>query len=190
MGRRAKCSKRSDSDKHGTRRLGLDSECSNTYYLAVSPRLHEELKQARPWGSLQEEAALNIARTAAVLEDALIQALKPLGITPTQYNVLRILRGAGPGGLCRNEVGERLIRPVPDVTRLLDRLEQLRLIDRRRVGDDKRFVSTFITPDGLALLTELDGEITSFHQTKLGHLTDQQLQQLVSLLESVRECPD
>ena len=87
--------------------------------------LYVELKQTRPFDLLEEEAHLSIARTAALLEHAMIQVLKPHGLTPTQYNVLRILRGAGSTGLCRNEIGARLLRPVPDVTRLLDRMTEL-----------------------------------------------------------------
>ena len=152
----------------------------------MSPRLQDELKQARPWKCLEEEAALNVARTAAVLEHAIAQALKPHGITPTQYNVLRILRGAGSEGLCRNEVGQRLIRQVPDVTRLLDRMEQLQLIGRHRSGTDRRYVTTRIAPQGLDLVNRLDEAVTQIHQRLLGHLSAEQLQQLVSLLESAR----
>src|SRR3954447_23115731 len=105
--------------------------------------LQEELKQRKPW-ILEEEAFLNISRTAAVLEHSLVQALKPFDITPTQYTVLRILRGAGHDGLCRNEVGERLVRRVPDVTRLLDRMEDTGLLARTRDGDDRRYVTARI----------------------------------------------
>jgi len=153
----------------------------------MSPRLQDELKQTRPWASLYEEAALNIARTAAVLEHTLAQTLKPHGITPTQYNVLRILRGAGGDGLCRNEVGERLIRPVPDVTRLLDRMEEQGLIDRRRSDTDRRFVTTCITPQGVALLEQLDGPILRFHQSCLAHLAEDQLAVLIEILETARD---
>lgn len=152
----------------------------------MSPRLQDELKQARPWGSVEEEAALNIARTAAVLEHALAQELKPFAITPTQYNVLRILRGAGPNGLCRNEVGERLIRRVPDVTRLLDRMEEMKLIDRRRDGEDRRFVTTYITREGLAVLEQLDGRLPVVHRAQLGHLGEDRLRALIALLEDAR----
>jgi DNA-binding MarR family transcriptional regulator len=152
----------------------------------MASRLQDELKQTRPWASLQEEAALNIARTAAVIDHAAVQVLKPFDITPTQYNVLRILRGAGDSGLCRNEVGERLIRPVPDVTRLLDRMEELGLIDRRRSGADRRFVSTFITAKGLELLSRLDEPVRAFHQHCLAHLDEDQLASLIHLLEVVR----
>lgn len=148
--------------------------------------LRDELKQTKPWKSLQEEASLNIARTSAVLEHALAQALKPFDITPTQYNVLRILRGAGPDGLCRNEVGERLVRRVPDVTRLLDRMEQLGLIVRHRGGEDRRFVSTRITTAGTELLDRLDAEICAIHRRQLGHLDEASLQTLIDLLTKVR----
>lgn len=154
--------------------------------VAVSPRLQDELKQVRPWGSVEEEAALNIARTAAVLDHALAQELKPFSITPTQYNVLRILRGAGPDGLCRNEVGERLIRRVPDVTRLLDRMEEMKLIDRRRDDDDRRFVTTYITKKGLAVLDELDERLPVVHRAQLGHLSESRLRALIALLEEAR----
>jgi DNA-binding MarR family transcriptional regulator len=152
----------------------------------VSLRLRDELKQGRPWGSLQEEATLNIARTSAVLEHELGQTLKPFNVTPTQYNVLRILRGAGPAGLCRNEVGARLIRPVPDVTRLLDRMEELGLITRYRDEDDRRFVTTVIAEPGLGLLASLDPLIDAFHRERLAHLDENQLRAIVELLEVVR----
>lgn len=152
----------------------------------MAKRLQDELKQTRPWSCLEEETSLGIARTAALLEHALTQALKPFDITPTQYNVLRILRGAGDIGLCRNEVGERLIRRVPDVTRLLDRMEDIGLIDRRRGGEDRRYVTTHITPKGLVLLSELDAEVIAFHREQLGHMDEPALRSLVNLLERVR----
>jgi DNA-binding MarR family transcriptional regulator len=153
----------------------------------MSPKLQEELKQNKPWKCLEEEAVLSVTRTAAMLERTMTQALKPHGITPTQYNVLRILRGAGDAGLCRNEVGERLIRQVPDVTRLLDRMEELDLIERHRAGTDRRFVTTRITKKGLDLANELDDEVQGVHRRLLGHLEPERLQSLVCLLEVVRE---
>lgn len=152
----------------------------------MSPRLQDELKQTRPWSSPEEEATLGITRTAAVLEHALAQFLKPFAITPTQYNVLRILRGAGAEGLCRNEVGERLVRRVPDVTRLLDRMEQMGWIDRLRSGDDRRFVTTYITPKGLALLDGLDAPLLAFLHDQLGHIDTARLRTLIELLEEAR----
>jgi DNA-binding MarR family transcriptional regulator len=149
--------------------------------------LRAELKQTRPFKSLEEEVHLNIMRTAALLDHALQQALKPYGITPTQYNVLRILRGAGADGLCRNEVGDRLVTSVPDVTRLLDRMEEMGLIARQRAEIDRRYVRTTISREGLAVLDRLDPQLSRIHQQMLGHLDRQRLKSLVELLTAVRE---
>ncbi|MCC7179635.1 MAG: MarR family transcriptional regulator [Acidobacteria bacterium] len=154
--------------------------------MVVRP-LSEELKQARPFDLLEEEVHLSVLRTAAVLDHEFAQALKPYGLTPTQYNVLRILRGAGPGGLCRNEVGERLIRPVPDVTRLLDRMAEMKLVGRQRVDEDRRMVRTHITPKGLALLAELDAPIREIHRARLAHVGQARLRSLVTALAEVRQ---
>ena len=143
----------------------------------------------RPFKSVEEEALLNIARTAALLEHAGSEALKPFDLTITQYNVLRILRGAGETGLCRNEVGERLITRVPDVTRLLDRMEVAGLITRRRGGDDRRFVSTLITEKGLKLLEKIDAELPGMHRRQIGHLSEKRLRDLIEILEEVRSAP-
>ena len=148
--------------------------------------LRDELRQAKPFRSLEEEATLNIARTSAVLEHALAQSLKPHDITPTQYNVLRILRGSGSEGLCRNEVGQRLVRQVPDVTRLLDRMEQLGLIARVRGNDDRRFVSTHLTPKGRDVVDRLDDEVSAIHRRHLAHLGETKLKLLVDLLTRAR----
>jgi DNA-binding MarR family transcriptional regulator len=153
----------------------------------VPPRpLHVELKSARPFDLLEEETHLSIVRTAAILEHAMAQALKPYGLTVTQYNVLRILRGAGEGGLCRNEIGERLLRQVPDVTRLLDRLTDVKLIGRERTDTDRRMVRTHITPKGLKVLAELDAPVRAFHRTRLEGMSRQKLRQLVETLAELR----
>jgi DNA-binding MarR family transcriptional regulator len=150
------------------------------------PNLRAEIKQTKPFPSRAAEAHLNIERTAAVLGHAFAEGLKPYGITPTQYNVLRILRGAGPEGLCRNEVRDRLVAQVPDVTRLLDRLEDAKLIERERSSSDRRQVATRITPAGLELLAKLDAPVEQMEQRLLGHLTDKQLETLSDLLVSAR----
>ena len=147
--------------------------------------LQAELKQTRPFRSPLEEAFVALQRTAAVLEHALECALKDSGVTATQYNVLRILRGAGEAGLCRSEVGERMVRRVPDVTRLLDRLEETDLIARTR-GDDRRYVTTRITPRGRETLERLDDVVTRFLEAHLGHLSTGQLESLSTLLSVVR----
>ena len=149
--------------------------------------LQAELKQNKPFRSLKEEAHLSIQRTAALLEHAFESALKSHRITGTQYNVLRILRGSEPTGLCRNEVGARLVRQVPDVTRLLDRLEEAKLISRHRGGSDRRYVTTRITKAGLRLLDQMDQIINETHDKQLGHLDEGQLRKLITLLAAVRE---
>jgi DNA-binding MarR family transcriptional regulator len=152
----------------------------------MSRALHEELKSARPYDLLEEEAHLSIMRTAAVHEHAIAQLLKPYGLTPTQYNVLRILRGAGSAGLCRNEIGERLLRQVPDVTRLLDRMTEMKLIGRHRSDTDRRLVQTRITAKGLELLAELDRPVRAFHRTRLAGIAPAKLRQLVDTLADIR----
>jgi DNA-binding MarR family transcriptional regulator len=144
------------------------------------------LKQRRPFRSLAHEAHLTIQRTAAELEHEFETVMKPHGVTATQYNVLRILRGAEPQGLCRNEIGSRMLRRVPDVTRLLDRLEENRLIARQRGGDDRRFVTTRITPAGLRLLAALDPVVDALHESRLGGLGETRLRSLIDTLGRVR----
>ena len=117
----------------------------------MNSRLQREIRQERPFAGVEEEAFLNLQRTAAVLMQAFGAELKPLGVTPTQYNALRILRGAQPDGLPCKEVGSRLVTPVPDVTRLLDRLESRSLISRGRAVSDRRVVEVRIAQAGLDL---------------------------------------
>ena len=156
----------------------------------MSPKtLRDELKMGKPFKSVEEEALLSIARTAAILEHAGAEALKPFKLTITQYNVLRILRGAGDAGLCRNEVGQRLVTKVPDVTRLLDRMEVAGLIVRQRGGEDRRFVATRITEKGLKLLDKIDRELPAMHGRQLGHVGQKRLRELIALLEEVRAAP-
>jgi DNA-binding MarR family transcriptional regulator len=149
--------------------------------------LKTELKQTKPFRSLGHEAALSIQRTAAELEHAFDSAVKPHGITATQYNVLRILRGAGRTGLCRNEIGARMVRRVPDVTRLLDRLEDMHLIVRERGGEDRRYVTTKVTAPGLKLLGALDPVVDGLHEAQLGRLGNPTLRVLIDLLGRIRD---
>ena len=149
-------------------------------------QLRDEIKQSTPFERLEEEAFVSISRTAAVLGHALGEAFKPHGITATQYNVLRILRGAGKGGLCRHEVRDRLIAQVPDVTRLLDRMETAGLIARERDESDRRLVTTRITPSGSRLLDRLREPVTEVQRRHLGHMTSEQLTLLNELLAIAR----
>ena len=154
--------------------------------MVTSPRLQEELRQTKPFQSLEQEALLSIERTAAILSHGVADALRRYEITPTQYNVLRILRGAGERGLCRNEVRDRLVSQVPDVTRLLDRMEQMQLIERERDTDDRRMVLTRLTRKGSQLLARIDDPVARLHERQLGHLSAARLRTLVDLLAEVR----
>lgn len=152
----------------------------------MNTTLREEIGQTRPFASLHQEAYLGILRTAAQLEHGLAEMLKAHGITHTQYNVLRILRGAGDKGLCRNDVRDRMVAKVPDATRLLDRMEALGLIQRQRDSEDRRYVTARITPKGLALLEELDEPVLELHGVQLDGLEDDELRTLITLLERIR----
>lgn len=153
----------------------------------MTTHLRDEIKQSKPFGSLEQEAMLSIARTDATLGYSIIEALKPFDVTATQYNVLRILRGAGQKGLCREDIKERLIAQVPDVTRLLDRLEEAGLVGRERDSVDRRLVTTRITDAGLELLRNLDKPVAEAHRKQLGHMTKSELRTLISLLEKARQ---
>jgi len=153
----------------------------------VARSLQDELKQTKPFAFVEEEVFVSIARTAALLDREFSQTLRPYGITLTQYNVLRILRGAGPAGLCRNELGERLVTPVPDVTRLLDRMADLKLVARQRSDEDRRLVRTHLTAKGLDLVNSLDDVLRQSHKSRLSHLGRQQLRDLVATLADVRD---
>lgn len=151
--------------------------------------LLDEIRQQKPFASIAEEAFLNLGRTMSLLEAGLERVLKPFGISGTQYNVLRILRGAPTDGLCRNEIGDRLITRMPDVTRLLDRMEDAGLVARERDTKDRRLVTTRLTPKGLALVNELDAPIADFHQRQLGPVREEELRQLIDLMSRIRNPP-
>ena len=149
--------------------------------------LQAELKQTRPFPSVAAEALLSILRTAAMLDHELADALKPFGITPTQHNVLRILRGAGEDGLCGREVAERMVASVPDVPRMLERLEAMKFITRERDPGDRRHVTARITAAGRQLLTRVTPEIEAFQARRLGQLSKRTLTNLIEGLAAVRE---
>lgn len=152
----------------------------------MSPALQDEIKQNKPFRTLRQEAQLNLVRTANILSDAFEQMLKPHGITGTQYNVLRILRGAEPDGLCRNDVSQRLLNRMPDATRLLDRMEESGLVTRERSTTDRRLVTTRITKKGWQIVDSLDEAADDQHEKALGHMNEEQLRTLIRLLELAR----
>jgi DNA-binding MarR family transcriptional regulator len=153
----------------------------------MTPTLLEELRQTRPFASLEEEALLAIIRTSAVLMDDFDQMLKPHGITATQYNVLRILRGAEPNGLCRNELRDRMLTRMPDVTRLLDRMEEAGLVERARGDEDRRMVGTRITKGALRLLAKLDKVVAEDQKRRFVGVSAKQLQSLIDVLGTLRQ---
>ena len=155
----------------------------------MSGRLADEIKQTKPFGSLAEEAVLNIHRTASVLALSFSVTLKRYGLTETQYNILRILRGAGRDGLACQEIGARMITREPDLTRLLERLKKRGLVARVRSSQDRRIVVNRISPQGIQILSLLDPDARRLPKEVLGHLSDKELLQLIDLLEKARESP-
>jgi DNA-binding MarR family transcriptional regulator len=148
--------------------------------------LQAELKQTKPFPRRSSEALLSILRTAALLEHQLNEVLRPHGITDLQYNVLRILRGAGPDGWCGREISERLVSKVPDVSRLLDRMEGMQLIRRERDETDRRHVTARITPKGLRVLDEATVPLEAFERERFSHFDAAVLQHLIDGLAEVR----
>ncbi len=134
----------------------------------------------------EQEAFLAIVRTAAQLTDQMEQVLRPEGIGTAQYNVLRILRGSEPAGLCRNQVRDRMLTRMPDMTRLLDRMEHAGLVARTRGTDDRRVVTTRITSAGLDVLDRLHDNVLEEHRRRLAHVGSANLRMLSTLLEQVR----
>ncbi|MGE0433588.1 MAG: MarR family winged helix-turn-helix transcriptional regulator [Planctomycetota bacterium] len=149
-------------------------------------RLKAEIQQQQPFNSLEEEAFLNLLRTASVLGAGVQETLRRVGLSQPQFNVLRILRGA-PEGLSGKEVGKRMVSRVPDVPRLLDRLERDGMIRRVRSESDRRVVLTFITDAGSHLLDQLEEPIPAVLITRMAHMTREQIEQLIELLELARE---
>jgi DNA-binding MarR family transcriptional regulator len=135
---------------------------------------------------VEHEALLSIERSAAILNHGVAEALRRYDVTPTQYNVLRILRGAGERGLCRNDVRDRMVAKVPDVTRLLDRMEEMELVERERDSGDRRMVFTRLTRKGAQLLARIDEPVARLHQRQLGHLGAAKLRTLIDLLAQAR----
>jgi DNA-binding MarR family transcriptional regulator len=152
----------------------------------MTSRLQAEIKQGKPFPRRSSEALLSVLRTAAQLEHRINEILRPYGITDLQYNVLRILRGAGPDGLCGREISERLVSQVPDVSRLLDRMESVQLLRRERDDTDRRHVTARITPKGLRLLDETTPKLDEYERERFGEFDAERLQQIIDGLADVR----
>jgi DNA-binding MarR family transcriptional regulator len=147
----------------------------------------QELKQTRPFPSKTQEAAVALLRTADVVRRLFGAVVEPKGITTQQYNVLRILRGAGERGLPTLEIADRMVETTPGITRLIDRLETKKLVWRERCTTDRRRVFCRITAPGLALLAVLDAPILHATDSALGSLKKTELASLIDLLDRTRE---
>jgi MarR family transcriptional regulator, 2-MHQ and catechol-resistance regulon repressor len=147
--------------------------------------LQREIKKRRPFESPEQEAMLNLVRTNDRFQFRFARLFREYGLTPSQYNVLRILRGEGKPLPCL-EVADRMIAAVPAITGLIDRLEAMSLVARDRSTEDRRVVFVEITPKALDLLARLDQPVDDLHKKLVGHLTQAELRELSRLLEKAR----
>lgn len=145
-----------------------------------------EIMQEPPFSSAEEEAFLNLLRTSDCLERSFLNLIRGWGLTSTQYNVLRILRGAQPNGLPCAAIGERMIAADPDITRLLGRLKRLKLVRQHRDRHDRRVVITQITEAGLEMLRAMDPAVQNAPTDLLGHMRPADLAEMIRLLELAR----
>jgi DNA-binding MarR family transcriptional regulator len=170
--------------------LAFDNIRYNEYIQIVAKSIQAEIQQTKPFNSLEEEALVALQRTADRLHWRLSEMLKAHGLSPTQYNALRILRGARDEGRACSEIAERMINRDPDITRLVDRLERRGLVTRSREGRDRRVITTRITTAGLELLQSLDRPVVDFNRKIIGPLGERRLRALIGLLDVVREQAD
>ena len=145
----------------------------------------EEIHQTRAFATIEEELLVSLLRTTDVLQERFEQMIRPFNISMTQYNVLRILRGAGAEGRTCGEIGERMIAREPDVTRLLERMDKAGLIKRTRDSKDRRVVVTRITSSGLKLLDELDPKLREIDGL-LKPMGERKIETMLKLLDEVR----
>jgi DNA-binding MarR family transcriptional regulator len=153
----------------------------------VDGKLQTQIKQSRPFRTPEEQLFVNLLRTARQLLDDFDRLLRRHELTQPQYNILRILRGAGADGLPSGEIGERMVGRDPDVTRLLDRMEERGLVVRNRSTSDRRVVTTQLTADGLRMVDALDAPLLAMHSRQLGHLSPEEMAELNTLLERARD---
>ena len=150
------------------------------------PSLQHEIQQSVPFSSPREEALLAMFRTCDVLHRRIGRVIEPYGITAQQYNVLRILRGAGPSGLATLDITDRMIENAPGITRMIDRLEAKLLVSRERGRQDRRQVVCRITPDGLHLLAKMDAPVRAADSNILGDLGGSEIEDLIRILGRIR----
>ena len=148
--------------------------------------LQEEINKRHPFECPEQEATLNLVRTMDHLGQEFARLFHEHGLSGPQYNVLRILRGVGGAGLPCGEIAGQMVTHMPDITRLVDRLEAAGLVERRRTEEDRRVVLVTITPAGLDVLARLDRPVLDLHRRQLGHLTRAELAELNRLLVKAR----
>ena len=152
----------------------------------TTPKLQHELKKKRPFESPEEEVLLSVVRTSDQLQIRSARLLREHGLTPSQYNILRILRGEGKP-LPILEIASRTITVVPGITGLIDRLERAGFVNRVRCETDRRVIYVALTDKGMTTLAALDEPLIALHRKLLGHLPQAELKELIRLLEKVRE---
>ena len=153
----------------------------------MTSKIQDEIKQSKPFKTVASEAHVALLRTADLVAREIAEVLKPYGVSPTQYNVLRILRGAGPSGLACGEIGGRMITQDPDITRLLDRMEKVGWIERTRDSGDRRVVVTRLTKQGKKVIDELEEPLARFERKRLKKVGEKRLRELVELLDVMRD---
>lgn len=149
--------------------------------------LKQELKQKKPFVSVQEEVVLALLRTADLVAAPMNDVLRGEGLSLSQYNVLRILRGAGEEGLPCGEISDRMVRRDPDLTRLLDRLEARGVVTRARGTADRRVVRATLTAEGRSLLASLDEPVEIAVKQAVGGVSVARLRELLGVLEEIRD---
>jgi DNA-binding MarR family transcriptional regulator len=152
----------------------------------MTAKLQRELGKKRPFESPQEEAALAVLRTGDQVQHRFARLFRQHGLFPSQYNVLRILRGEGKP-LPILEIAARTITVVPGITGLIDRLERAGLVSRVRCEEDRRVIYVTLTEQGSATLAALDEPVAELHRTIMGRLSGAEMRELTRLLEKVRE---
>lgn len=152
-----------------------------------SSSLQAEMGQRRPFRSKRQEAAVALLRTASVVTRAFARLVAPSGLSWPQYNALRIVRGAGSGGIATLAIRERMIDEGTTITRLLDKLEAAALIRRERSLPDRRQVLCFVTPEGRRLLDGLDPKVDALDEAVTGELSETRLGAFIDLLDDIRQ---
>lgn len=154
--------------------------------MADESTLQQEIQQRKPFRSRGQELVVGLLRTADLVRRAVDRVLAPYDITPQQYNVLRILRGAGEAGLPTLEIGGRMLEQAPGITRLLDRLEAKGMVRRERCPQDRRQVLCWLTPPGLSMVEQLDEPIDTADREAVAMLCTEDQEQLLNLLAAIR----